>query len=259
MRELSTLKLTVAYDGTRFCGWQRQDNGPTIQAALEDAFLPLLGVTPVVHGAGRTDAGVHALGQVASVETDTPHPVAAIQRALNIRLDPDIRVLAVDAMPRGFHARFDAIGKTYRYRLATPAVVSPFAHRYVWHVPQRLDAAAMQAAAHQLLGRHDFSAFQSTGSEVADPIRTLSRIDVRRQDDELLVDVHGDGFLRHMVRAIVGTLVDVGAGRRAPASLPALLASRDRGQAGDTAPARGLTLVSVDYPEPVLDFPDGPR
>lgn len=259
MRELRTLKLTVAYDGTRFCGWQRQDNGPTIQAALEDAFQPLLGVTPVVHGAGRTDAGVHALGQVASVEADTPHPVEAIQRALNIRLDPDIRVLAVDEMPQGFHARFDAIGKTYRYRLATAAVVSPFAHRYVWHVPQPLNAAAMQAAARALLGRHDFSSFQSTGSEAVDPIRTLNRIDVRRQDDELVVDVHGDGFLRHMVRAIVGTLVDVGAGRRNPASLPALLASRDRGQAGDTAPAQGLTLVSVDYPEPVLDFPDGPR
>ena len=253
------MKLTVAYDGTRFCGWQRQDNGPTIQAALEDAFQPLLGVTPTVHGAGRTDAGVHALGQIASVEAGTPHPAAAILRALNIRLDPDIRVLAVEEMPRGFHARFDAIGKTYRYRLATAAVVSPFAHRYVWHVPQPLDAAAMQLAARALLGRHDFSAFQSTGSEAVDPIRTLNRLDVRRQDDELVVEVHGDGFLRHMVRAIVGTLVDVGAGRRDPASLPALLASRDRGQAGDTAPAQGLTLVSVDYPEPVLDFTNGPR
>ena len=253
------MKLTVAYDGTRFCGWQRQDNGPTIQAALEDAFLPLLGVTPTVHGAGRTDAGVHALGQVASVEADTPHPAATIQRALNIRLDPDIRVLAVAEMPEGFHARFDAIGKTYRYRLVTAAVVSPFAHRYVWHVPQRLDVAAMQAAAHELLGRHDFSAFRSTGSEVADAARTLDRIDLRREGDELSVDVHGDGFLRHMVRAIVGTLVDVGAARRDPASMAALLASRDRAQAGDTAPAQGLTLVSVDYPEPVLDFTDGAR
>lgn len=259
MRELRTLKLTVAYDGTRFCGWQRQDNGPTIQAALEDAFLPLLGVTPTVHGAGRTDAGVHALGQVASLEADTPHAVAAIQRALNIRLDPDIRVLAVEEMPEGFHARFDAIGKTYRYRLATAAVVSPFAHRYVWHVPQRLDVVAMQTAARELLGRHDFSVFQSTGSEAVDAVRTLDRIELRREGDELVVDVRGDGFLRHMVRAIVGTLVDVGAGRRDPASMAALLASRDRAQAGDTAPAQGLALVSVDYPEPVLDFTDGAR
>ena len=253
------MKLTVAYDGTRFCGWQRQDNGPTIQAALEDAFQPLLGVTPTVHGAGRTDAGVHALGQVASVEAGTPHPAAAILRALNIRLDPDIRVLAVEEVPEGFHARFDAIGKTYRYRLWTAVVLSPFAHRYVWHVPHRLDVVAMQAAAHELLGRHDFSAFQSAGSEVANAVRTLNRIDLRKEDNELVVDMHGDGFLRHMVRAIVGTLVEVGAGRRGPDSMASLLASRDRGLAGDTAPAQGLTLVSVDYPEPVLDFTDGAR
>lgn len=245
---MRTLRLTVAYDGTAWCGWQRQDNGPTVQAALEDAFLPLLGVTPTVHGAGRTDAGVHALGQVASVEVFTPHPVASIQRALNIRLDPDIRVLAVADMPDGFHARFDAIGKTYRYRIVTTPVVSPFAHRYVWHQPQPLDVAAMQAAASGLLGRHDFSAFQSTGSYVADAVRTLDRVAVSREGDELVVEVHGDGFLRHMVRAIVGTLVDVGAARRDPASMAALLASQDRGRAGDTAPAQGLTLVSVDYP-----------
>lgn len=256
---MRTLKLTVAYDGTRFCGWQRQDNGPTIQAALEEAFLPLLGVTPTVHGAGRTDAGVHALGQVASVEVGTRHPVGAIHRALNIRLDQDIRVLAVEEMPEGFHARFDAIGKTYRYRLATAGVASPFAHRYVWHVPLRLDVVAMQTAARGLLGRHEFSVFQSTGSDVVGAERTLDRIDLRRADDELIVEAHGDGFLRHMVRAIVGTLVDVGAGRRDPGSMAALLASRDRAQAGDTAPAQGLTLVSVDYPEPVLDFTDGAR
>jgi tRNA pseudouridine38-40 synthase len=245
---MATWKLTVAYDGTRFSGWQRQDNAPTIQAALEDAWEPLLGFTPTVHGAGRTDAGVHALGQVASVEADIGHPAAAIQRALNIRLDPDIRVTAVAEMPDGFHARFSAVGKSYRYRIAGGPVVSPFAHRYVWHVPQRMDVDVMQDAAQRLLGRHDFSVFQSTGSDVVDAVRTLDRIDVRQDNDELVVDVHGDGFLRHMVRAIVGTLVDVGAGRRTVASMEALLASRDRGQAGDTAPAQGLTLVSVDYP-----------
>lgn len=244
---MRTLRLTVAYDGTQFCGWQRQDNGPSIQAALEDAFLPLLGVTPVVYGAGRTDAGVHALGQVASVEVYTPHPAATIQRALNIRLDPDIRVLDVADARDGFHARFDAIGKTYRYRLAIGGVVSPFAHRYVWHQPQPLNLPAMQVAAEALLGRHDFSAFQSTGSFVTDAVRTLDRMDVRRQDDEVIVEAHGDGFLRHMVRAMVGTLVDVGAGRTDPGSIAGLLAARDRGLAGDTAPARGLTLVSVDY------------
>jgi tRNA pseudouridine38-40 synthase len=255
-----TLRLIVAYDGTRYCGWQRQENGPTVQAALEEAFLPLLGVTPTVHGAGRTDAGVHALGQVASVEVYTPHPAPTILRALNIRLDPDIRVLDVADMREEFHARFDAVGKTYRYRIVTGAVVSPFAHRYVWHHPQALNVAAMQLAAEALLGRHDFSVFQSTGSTIADAVRTLDRVDVREEGDEIVVEARGDGFLRHMVRAIVGTLADVGAGRRDPASIAGLLASRDRGQAGDTAPAHGLTLVSVDYPPPVaLDFTDGAR
>lgn len=254
---MRVLRLVVAYDGTRFCGWQRQENGPTIQAAIEDALLPFSDrrvdgqlVPPTVFGAGRTDAGVHALGQVASVQIGTSHPVDIIRRALNVALDRDIRVLEVSDAAEGFNARFDARGKTYRYRIATGEFVSPFAHRYVWHHPQPLDVKAMQAATPGLLGRHDFSAFMSSGSDVTDTVRTLDRADLRREGDELVFDVHGDGFLRHMVRAIVGTLVDVGTGRRNPASIPALVAARDRARAGDTAPAQGLTLVSVDYPSP---------
>lgn len=249
------LRLLVAYDGSRYCGWQRQENGPTIQAALEDALLPFSDrkvddrvVPPVVFGAGRTDAGVHALGQVASVEIGTSHPVEVIRRAVNVQLDRDIRVIDVSDAPEGFNARFDATGKTYRYRIATSEVVSPFAHRYVWHHPQPLDVAAMQAAAPALLGTHDFSAFMSSGSDVIDPVRTLDRAELLVSGDELVFEVHADGFLRHMVRAIVGTLADVGTGRRAPASLGDLVDSRDRGSAGDTAPAQGLVLVSVDYP-----------
>jgi len=248
------LRLLVAYDGTRFCGWQRQDNGPTIQAAIEDALLPFSArregdevLPPTVFGAGRTDAGVHALGQVASVQVETVHPVDALRRALNVTLDRDIRVLEVADAPEGFNARFDAVGKTYRYRMATGQVVSPFAHRYVWHQPQPLNVDAMQQAAAGLLGRHDFSVFMSAGSDVLDTVRTVDRAELVQRGDELVFEIHGDGFLRHMVRAIVGTLVDVGTGRRAPASIAALIASRDRGEAGDTAPAQGLTLVSVDY------------
>ena len=251
---MRVLRLLVAYDGTRFCGWQRQENGPTIQAALEDALLPFSDrivdgqiVPPTMFGAGRTDAGVHALGQVASVQIGTLHPVGAIQRALNVQLDRDIRVLEVTDAPEGFNARFDAIGKTYRYRIATGEVVSPFAHRYVWHQPQPLDVEAMQAATPALRGRQDFSAFMSSGSDVLDTVRTVDRADLRVVGDELVFEVHGDGFLRHMVRAMVGTLVDVGTGRRDPASMASLVDSRDRGGAGDTAPAQGLTLVSVDY------------
>jgi len=251
---MRVLRLVVAYDGTCFCGWQRQENGPTIQAALEDALLPFsdrrIGdeiVPPVMFGAGRTDAGVHALGQVASVQIGTQHSVDVIRRAINVQLDRDIRVLEVADAPEGFNARFDAIGKTYRYRIATSAVVSPFAHRFVWQVPQPLDVGAMRAALPALIGRHDFSAFMSSGSDVIDTVRTLDRAVLQSEGDELVFEVHGDGFLRHMVRAIVGTLVDVGAGRRDPATMGALVASKDRGQAGDTAPALGLALVSVDY------------
>lgn len=251
---MRVLRLLVAYDGTRFCGWQRQDNGPTIQAAIEDALLPFSArrdggevVPPTVFGAGRTDAGVHALGQVASVQIQTSHPVDALRRALNVTLDRDIRVLEVADAPEGFNARFDAIGKTYRYRMATGQVVSPFAHRYVWHQPQPLDVEAMRQAAAGILGRHDFSVFMSAGSDVLDTVRTVDRAELVQHGDELVFEIHGDGFLRHMVRAIVGTLVDVGTGRRAPKSMAALIASRDRGEAGDTAPAQGLALVSVDY------------
>src|SRR5688572_21824508 len=185
------LRILVAYDGSRFCGWQRQENGPTIQAALEDALRPFA-ERPTVFGAGRTDAGVHALGQVASVQIGTPHPVEAIQRALNVQLDRDIRVLQVTDAPEGFNARFDATGKTYRYRIATGEVVSPFAHRYVWHQLQPLDVVAMQEATPALLGRHDFSAFMSSGSDVVDTVRTLNRADLRVDGDELVFEVHGD-------------------------------------------------------------------
>ncbi|MEO6221699.1 MAG: tRNA pseudouridine synthase A, partial [Vicinamibacterales bacterium] len=183
---MRVLRLLVAYDGSRFCGWQRQENGPTIQAALEDALLPVSDreidgqiVPPIMFGAGRTDAGVHALGQVASVQIGTRHPVEAIRRAMNVQLDRDIRVLRVTDAEDSFNARFDATGKTYRYRIATGEVVSPFEHRYVWHQPQPLDVTAMQAATPELLGRHDFSAFMSSGSDVLDTFRTVDRADLR--------------------------------------------------------------------------------
>lgn len=253
-----TLKCVIAYDGTAWQGWQRQANGPTIQAAVEDAFVPLLGGAPTVTGAGRTDAGVHAQGQVASVRVETDVPSDAIRRALNARLTPDIRVLSVEDAAPEFHARFDAIGKTYRYQLVTSDVVSPFHRWFVWHLPARLDTDAMRAGALQLCGRHDFAAFQSAHSTVTDTVRTVSRVDVRPTLDGLAIEVQGDGFLRHMVRAMVGTLVDVGTGRRSAASVTEVIVSRDRREAGDNAPASGLTLVSVDYRRGV-DLPHGTR
>ena len=257
---MRTVKLTLAYDGTGYAGWQRQAGAETIQALVEAVLRPLEGRAATVHGAGRTDAGVHALGQVASVRLAHPIGVDALPRALNANLPPAVRVLRAEEAGGRFHARFDARGKVYRYRLATGGVAHPMDLRYAWHVPQPLDLAAMQAAGALLQGRHDFAAFQAAAGEAA-TATTVRRISALRVAGEpapdwrsttggggiVGIEVEGDGFLRHMVRAIVGTLVEVGGGRRDVAGVAAALASRSRGQAGPTAPARGLFLVRVDY------------
>jgi tRNA pseudouridine38-40 synthase len=255
-----TLKLTIEYDGTNYVGWQRQAEGVSIQGLLEEALGPFEGGPLTVHGAGRTDAGVHALGQVGSVRTRTEHSVATLQRALNSVLPVDVRIVSVeDALP-DFHARFDAVSKTYEYRITTGPFVSAFEHRYVWHVPGLLDLEAMREGAQSLLGRHDFAAFQSTGGDVHSTERTILSISVgsdrgqtgvRPGSDQgqtpVVIRVTGDGFLRHMVRTIAGTLVDVGLGRWPSAHVAEIVAGRDRSRAGRVAPASGLFLVRVDY------------
>jgi tRNA pseudouridine38-40 synthase len=245
---MRTLKLTVAYDGTNYVGWQRQINGLSIQQILEEAFAPLDGGrAPTIAGAGRTDAGVHALGQVASVHVDIDLAASAVQRALNVRLPQDIRVLGVvDATP-GFHAQFHSTGKSYRYRIATTAVLSPFDRWFVWHAPGPRNVEAMQRAAGHFIGRHDFASFQPAGSPVRDTVRTIERLAVRDAGGEIVIDIEGDGFLRHMVRIIAGTLADVGGGARGPDTISDVLRARDRRAAGPTLPAAGLTLVSVRY------------
>ena len=258
---MRTFKLTLAYDGSDYAGWQRQSGAATVQAAVEAALRPLEGRPVTVHGAGRTDAGVHALGQVASVRLTHPIAASALAGALNARLPPDIRVLLAEQVAERFHARFDARGKVYRYRLATGPVASPLQRRYVWHLPHPVDGAAMQAAGALLRGRHDFAAFQTAAGE-GGPVSTVRTIDALRVVPQagpdwsaagggcgriIDVEVAGDGFLRHMVRSIVGTLVEVGRGRRPAADVAAVLACRQRARAGPTAPARGLFLVRVDY------------
>lgn len=246
---MRSLKLTLAYDGTNYVGWQRQANGVSIQQVVEEAFAPLMasGEPPTIAGAGRTDAGVHALGQVASATLDLDLPTDAIHRALNVRLPADVRVVRVEDAPTGFHAQFHAAGKSYRYRLVTAPVVSPFDRWFVWHVPGPRDAEAMRQAARALVGRHDFASFQANGTEVRETTRTITRIELRETGGELHIEVDGDGFLRHMVRIIAGTLVDIGTGTRAPGEIDRILSARDRRVAGQTAPACGLTLVNVTY------------
>jgi tRNA pseudouridine38-40 synthase len=242
-----TLKLTLAYDGTRLVGWQRQADGVSAQGVLEDALALLEGARVSVHGAGRTDAGVHAIGQVASVTVGCSHDAATLQRALNAQLPEDVRVLAIEEVPSDFHARFSARSKTYRYRIRNAPIADPFDRLYTWHVPETLDVAAMRRAAASLVGTHDFAAFQSTGSDTASSIRTITRSEWQEAPGVLTYEIAGTGFLRHMVRAVVGTLVEVGRGWRQPASVAALLAGGSRSESGPTAPARGLFLVDVDY------------
>jgi len=243
-----TLKLTLAYDGTEYAGWQRQINALAIQQVVEEAFAHFTGgEPPTVSGAGRTDSGVHALGQVASVNVEFEHSASAVMRALNVRLPDAIRVIGAVEAPTGFHARFNAKGKSYRYRISRTPVQSPFDRLYAWHVPWALDLDAMRAAAAEFVGTHDFASFQASRTLITATTRRLERLDLVETGGELHVIAEGEGFLRHMVRIITGTLVEVGSGQRDAASMPAVLEARNREAAGKTAPPHGLTLVAVRY------------
>lgn len=244
-------RLTLEYDGSGFAGWQVQSGGQrTVQGALEDALFEVTGQHVRVAGAGRTDAGVHAEAQVASVELETDLDPATLLRALNARLPRDLAVVAAQAAATEFHARFSASGKLYRYQVWNGETRSPLREAR-WHaVRGELGVAAMRAAARRFEGEHDFAALQAAGSGVKDTVRELRRLEIHcPEPGEMVFDVEGSGFLRHMVRSVVGTLLEVGLGRRTPESIPALLASRDRARAGPTAPAAALTLVRVFYPD----------
>lgn len=243
------LRLRLEYDGTGLHGWQRQDNGPTVQEHLETALKELLGAPTIVIGASRTDAGVHALGQVAHFDTEHPSiPPHGVRKALNSSLPPAIAVLAADQVPPNFHARFDSQGKHYRYRILCRESRSPIRRNRVWQLGAELDVETMRRGASFLIGEHDFSAFRASGCTAKTATRRITDVAVSRAADEVVIDVRGNAFLRNMVRILAGTLVEVGRGRLAPDSLGDLLASRDRSAAGKTAPAAGLTLVEVHYP-----------
>ncbi len=246
---MPNFRFTLEYDGAAFHGWQAQSGDQrTVQREFEAAIERVTGQRLRVAGAGRTDAGVHALGQVASAQIQTELTPAVLQRALNHSLPADLAVVAAEWVADDFHARFSALGKLYCYRVWNRATRSPLrAARSHW-VPRQLDLPAMSKAAEAFVGRHDFAALQAAGSGVESTIRTLERLEIDEESPgELVFWVQADGFLRHMVRNLVGTLLEVGLGRRPIDSMGELLAGGDRRQAGPTAPAAGLTLVRVFY------------
>lgn len=238
-------KLTIAYDGTDFRGWQRQPTGRTIQGELEKAVERLAGGKITIHGAGRTDAGVHAQAQVAGFTAALRLEHDALQRALNALLPPAIRVLAVDKVGPSFHARKSAKSKVYQYRIALGRLVSPFDLRFVHHHPRPLNAARMRKAARLFVRRADFSAFSS--NRELNPIRRVTRSELRKKGQELIYTIEASGFLRYMVRTIVGTLIEVGRGRFTVEDVERLFKETHRTLASPTAPAKGLCLLRVDY------------
>jgi len=241
------LKLVLEYDGTAYHGWQVQPGLDTIQGRLEAALSRLAGSPVHVMGAGRTDAGVHALGQVASCNAEVRLDDLSLRRALNAILPKDIVVRNVEPAPAEFDARRSARSKTYRYRLLRRAYPSALEGRYSLYVPYAVHMDAMADAAQCLVGTHDFSAFRAGTCAAATPVRTVSRAAWQAEGDLWRFEVDGNAFLQHMVRIIVGTLLEVGSGKRRAAEMPEILASRDRRRAGKTAPPHGLCLVAVEY------------
>jgi tRNA pseudouridine38-40 synthase len=254
---MRNIKLAISYDGADFHGWQVQPGLRTIQGALNDAARKITQEKIFVHGASRTDTGVHALGQVAHFKTQSGLSVGEIQRAMNALLPPTIRIMGAEEVGPDFHSRWYAQGKTYRYRIYRGAVLPPFEYRRVLHYPWPLDEAAMVMAAREFEGQHDFTSFAaSSGSEDDDRDRNALRVIhsseiIREPDrDEIAYVVRGESFLRYMVRKIVGTLLEVGKGRLAPEEISKLFRLRDRSRAGATVPPEGLYLVGLEYPDP---------
>ncbi len=241
-------KLTIEYDGTPFVGWQAQENGLSVQAALTDAIAAFAGERVTVNGAGRTDTGVHALGQVAHVDLSKVWDIDTVRDAVNFYLRPyPIAVLAAELVAPDFDARFSAVKRHYLYRIINRRADLALEQNHAWRVPRALDCAAMHAAAQRLVGRHDFTTFRSTECQAKSPVKTLDRLDVTRHGDEIRITAAARSFLQHQVRSMVGSLIHVGEGKWTADDLAAALAARDRTACGQVAPPHGLYLVRVDY------------
>ena len=250
-------RLTIEYDGTGYVGWQRQENGPSIQQALEQAFLAFCGEETTLSAAGRTDSGVHALGQVAHVDLARDWPAATVRNAVNQHLRPQpIALVDVAAVPDAFHARFDAVERLYHYRIVTRSAPLALDQGRAWHLPRGLNAEAMHDAAQVLVGHHDFTTFRATICQAASPVKTLDEITIEElpcaHGQEFRVFLRARSFLHNQVRSIVGTLERVGAGSWAPADVKHALEARDRAACGPVCPPDGLYLSQVVYPSPVF-------
>lgn len=245
---LSNFKLTIEYDGSAYHGWQRQPNGPSIQSAIETALKRMTRQSIVLIGSGRTDAGVHALGQIANFTCDTRIEPMEFQKGLNSMLADDIVIRECRQVPIEFHSRFDATSKLYRYHILNRPLPSAIGRQYAWWIRRPLDPSAMRTAAQHLLGTHAFKAFEGAGSPRSTTVRRIMRADLNHDPDgRIQFSVQADGFLRYMVRNMVGSLVAVGRNDLTPDHFKAILASQDRNQAAATAPPHGLFLVQVNY------------
>ena len=248
---MRNIKLILEYDGTNYHGWQTQARSgkPTIQETLEQALFKLTNENVITYSSGRTDAGVHALGHVANFKTANQIPAAAWAPAINHLLPVDIRVLASEEVALDFHARYSALRKTYQYRILRRRPPTALFRNYAWHINVPLNVSNMRKGLTFLLGRHDFSAFRGSGCTAKSPVRTIVSASIKKSGDFIDLRIEADAFLQYMVRNITGTLVEVGLGRFNPDDIKRMLESRDRKEAGKTAPPQGLYLVSVTYPE----------
>lgn len=244
---MRNIKLTISYDGTGYNGWQIQKNGRTIQEELECAIKKVFKKKHQIYGASRTDAGVHAKAQVAHFRTSSTIPVGKIAIALNTVLPESIGVIKAEEFPQGFHARFDAASKIYRYYIFNSRERDPFNERHSWRVPYELNIPLMRKEAASLLGKHDFKSFQARDKIERNSIYAIRKLNIQKKSSSITIDIEADGFVYNMVRNIVGTLVDIGRGYLAPGSMEKILEAKDRRKAGPTAPAKGLFLIKVKY------------
>lgn len=241
-------KLILEYDGGPFVGWQRQPNGPSVQEALEDAVHAFSGERVLVQGAGRTDTGVHAMGQVAHIDLEKPATAKTVRDAINQHLKPNpVAVLSAEPVPMDFHARFSATGRAYLFRILNRRAPPVLEAGRVWFVPRDLDCAAMHAAAQVLVGRHDFTSFRASECQADSPVKTLDRLDVSRRGEEIHIVAEARSFLHHQIRNFAGTLEYVGRGKWTAGDVADILKAKDRAAAGPTAPSQGLYLTGVRY------------